>query len=132
MSGALKPELNSEHPSVAYQCGRLIAVLARLQETALPGVKAGVVQRSYAAASTTPALILGRLLRTAQFHKDKIAADRPGLAAWYDRQLGEIATHIRYQLPAALTLEEQSLFAIGYYQQLAHRVDKKDEGEIND
>jgi len=132
MLDVVRPALNPDHPSTAYQCGRLMAVLARLQETALPGVKSGIVQRSYAAMSTTPALMIGRLIRTAQFHKDKLASDRPGLAAWYDRQLSEITTHIRDQPPSALTLEEQSLFAIGYYQQLAHRTEKKDEGVTND
>jgi CRISPR-associated protein Csd1 len=132
VSETLQPELNPDHPSIAYQCGRLMAVLSRLQESALPNVKSGIVQRSYAAASTTPALILGRLIRTAQFHKDKVASDRPGLAAWFDRQISEIMTHIHHQPPAALSLEEQSLFAIGYYQQLAYRSEKKEEGPSND
>ncbi|MDD2629628.1 MAG: type I-C CRISPR-associated protein Cas8c/Csd1 [Limnochordia bacterium] len=35
---------------------------------------AGVVQRYYASASSTPALVLGRLTRTSQYHLDKLDA----------------------------------------------------------
>ena len=83
MDEQLKPERNSglEHP--AYQCGRLMAVLGKLQTAALGDVGAGVVQRYYAADSTTPALVFGRLVRGAQFHLNKIAGERRGLSVWY-------------------------------------------------
>lgn len=118
----LTPYLNKEHPSPAYQCGRLMAILARLQQAALGDVGAGVVQRYYAAASTTPALVLGRLVRGAQFHLGKLD---PGLAYWYERQLGEVVGRVGSAVPKTLTLEEQSLFALGYYQQLAEMRVKK-------
>jgi CRISPR-associated protein Csd1 len=115
----MQPYLNPQHPSPAYHCGRLLAVLASLQRAALPNVEAGVVQRFYAAASATPALVLGRILRTAQFHLDKVRADSPGLAAWYEGKIAEIMGALKDNIPATLSLEEQSLFALGYYQQLA-------------
>jgi CRISPR-associated protein Csd1 len=119
MDEQLKPERNSglEHP--AYQCGRLMAVLGKLQTSALGDVGAGVVQRYYASASTTPALVFGRLVRGAQFHLNKIAGDRRGLAVWYERQIGEICQQIGKSMPPTLSLEDQSLFALGYYQELA-------------
>lgn len=113
---AMQPILNEEHPAAAYQCGRLMAVLAALQYRALGDVGAGVVQRYYAAASTTPALVLGRLTRTAQFHLNKLD---PGLARWFENRLAGIWSRIRNGVPPTLTLEEQSLFALGYYQQIA-------------
>lgn len=109
--------LNPEHPSKAYQCGRLMAVLARLQRSALGDVGAGVVQRYYAAASATPDLVLGRLVRTAQFHLNKL--DK-GLAYWFEDQIAGICAQLQDAFPATLGLQEQSLFALGYYQQLAH------------
>jgi CRISPR-associated protein Csd1 len=112
----MKPYLNEEHPSPAYQCGRLMAVLAGLQQAALGDVGAGVVQRFFAAASVTPALVLGRLLCTGQFHLDKL---KPGLAYWYNQKIGSIAAQLKDNFPVTLTLEEQSLFALGYYQQWA-------------
>jgi len=118
----LTPYLNEKHPSPAYQCGRLMALLAGLQRAALGDVGAGVVQRYYAAAGTTPALVFGRLTRLSQFHLSKLD---PGLAYWYESKIAGIWGHLRDALPATLSLEEQSLFALGYYQQLAEMRTKK-------
>jgi CRISPR-associated protein Csd1 len=124
MKSDLKPYLNEAHPHPAYQCGRLMAVMAGLQRAALGDVGAGIVQRYYAAASSTPALVLGRLSRTSQFHINKLEG---GLAYWYESKLAEIWGKIKDSIPATLTLEEQSLFALGYYQQLADLRTRKTE-----
>jgi len=131
MADTLTAYLNPAHPHPAYHCGRWMAVLAALQRAALPNVGAGIVQRYYAAASTTPALVLGRLVRTSQFHLDKLDG---GLAHWYETKLSEISSRVGDRIPATLTLEEQSLFALGYYQQIAglrtkKRIDENEEGE---
>lgn len=113
----LTPKLNEAFPNVAYQCGRLMAVLAELQRAALGrDVGAGVVQRYYAAASTTPALVLGRLTSNSQHHLAKL---EPGLAHWFEAKIAEIWSRMIEPPPKTLTLEEQSLFALGYYHQLA-------------
>ncbi len=112
----MQPYLNPEHPHPAYHCGRLLAVLARLQRAALGDVSAGVVQRYYTAASQTPGLIFGRLAANAKNHLGKLEG---GLAFWYEDQIAEIMGRIKETVPRTLTLEEQSLFALGYYQQLA-------------
>jgi CRISPR-associated protein Csd1 len=119
MEEQLKPERNAGLENPSYQCGRLMAVLGKLQMSALGDVGAGVVQRYYAAASTTPGLVFGRLIRGAQFHLNKIAGERHGLAVWYERQMSEICGRIGTSMPATLSLEDQSLFALGYYQELA-------------
>jgi len=108
--------LNPEHPNSAYHCGRLLAVFARLQRAALGDVGAGVVQRYYTAASQTPGLVLGRLAANAKNHLSKLEG---GLAWWYENQIADVMSRIRDQIPGTLTLENQSLFALGYYQQLA-------------
>lgn len=118
----MTPCLNEQHPSAAYHCGRLMAVMAALQRAALGDVGAGVVQRYYAAASATPALVIGRLVRTSQFHLNKLEG---GLAHWYENKLAGISCNIGDNIPPTLTLEEQSLFALGYYQQLADLRTKK-------
>lgn len=128
----MEPHLNPKHPSPAYHCGRLMAVLASLQRAALGDVGGGVVQRFYAAASATPALVLGRILRTAQFHIDKVRGDSPALASWYETRIAEVMSAIGDTMPRALALEEQSLFALGYYQQIAHdRAGKSSQKEEN-
>jgi CRISPR-associated protein Csd1 len=110
--------LNKEHPEPAYQCGRLLAMLADLQRTALGDVGAGVVQRYYVAASQTPGLTLGRLISNAKNHLNKLEG---GLAYWYEGQIAEIMSQIEDRIPGTLDLEGQSLFALGYYQQIAAR-----------
>lgn len=112
----MTPALNENHPHPAYHCGRLMAVLAELQRAALGDVGAGVIQRYYAAASTTPALVLGRLLRTSQFHVNKL---EPGLAHWFEQRKADILGRIVDTIPSNLSLDEQSLFALGYYHQMA-------------
>ena len=108
--------LNKEHPEPAYQCGRLLAVLAGLQRAALGDVGAGVVQRYYVAASQTPGLTLGRLVGNAKNHLNKLEG---GLTYWYEGQIAEIMSHIQDRIPTTLNLDQQSLFALGYYQQIA-------------
>lgn len=115
----LTPKLNKDFPSAAYQCGRLLAVLGQLQRAALGDVGAGVVQRYYTAASSTPALVLGRLTSNSQHHLGKLESSSPGLAHWYESRISEIWSRVTEPLPKTLTLEEQSLFALGYYQELA-------------
>lgn len=110
--------LNESHPHPAYHCGRLMAVLAYLQYRALGDVGAGVVQRYYAAASATPGLVLGRLLRLAQFHLNKLeAAERQS----FEYRIGQVMNQLRDGFPPPLSLEDQSLFALGYYHQKAYR-----------
>lgn len=113
-------ELNEYENDSAYLCGRVMAILAAIQRKALGDVGAGVVQRFYAAASATPALILGRLVRTAQVgHLPKIR--ERGLQIWFERQLAEVWARLTERPKSTLTLEEQTLFAMGYYQQIAKR-----------
>ncbi len=112
----MSAHLNKEHPEPAYQCGRLLAMLAGLQRSALGDVGAGVVQRYYVAASQTPGLTIGRLVANAKNHLNKLDG---GLAYWYEGQIAEIMSQIEDRIPATLNLERQGLFALGYYQQIA-------------
>jgi CRISPR-associated protein Csd1 len=113
--------------STAYLCGRIMAVLAAVQNEALGDVGAGIVQRYYAAASATPALVLGRLIRTAQIaHFPKIREERKGLRIYYEKQLADLWGQMTTPPPTALSLEEQTLFALGFYQQQAARYQKKE------
>lgn len=115
MTAAIYPN----HPSPAYHCGRLMYLLANVQDAQGSDINAGVVQRYYGAASSTPALVLGRLTRLSQHHLAKIARERPGLAHTLEQEIAGVWSQLGQQLPKTLSLEEQSLFALGYYQQLA-------------
>lgn len=129
MAENMKKFLNPDHPSPAYQCGRLMAYFASLQYRALGDVGAGVVQRYYASASTTPALVIGRLTTLAQFHLNKLKNKG---TYWYEQQIGEVFAKIGDNIPTTLSLEEQSLFALGYYQQMAEIRTKKDNQSMGD
>ena len=125
----MSASLNPNHPEPAYHCGRLMAVLARLQYAALEDVGAGVIQRYYTSASSTPALVFGRLTNMSQHHLSKL--DSKGLANWFEIKIAEIWGGIKDNVPKTLTLEQQSLFALGYYHQMADMRSKKDNNENN-
>jgi len=108
--------LNQESRDPAYLCGRLFAIFDRLQYLALGGVNAGVVERYYASASTTPALVMGRLFRNAQFH---LAKAEGGVAGNVSKDFESISCALGNQFPATLDLEGQGRFALGYYHQKA-------------
>lgn len=119
----MNAELNDYETDPGYLCGRILAVLAKIQLRAMPDVGVGVVQRYYSAASATPGLVLGRLVRTAQVaHLPKI--DSPRLRQWFENQLGEVWQKLECAPPRVLSLEQQTLFAMGYYHQNAKRADK--------
>jgi CRISPR-associated protein Csd1 len=127
------PSMNAEfdeavdHP--AYLSGRIMALLASIQEAALGKVGAGVVQRYYAAASATPALVLGRLVRTAQIaHLPKLEG---GLQHFFESQMTETWGRLKSAPPTTLSLEEQTLFAMGYYHQQAARYKSKSKSDAN-
>lgn len=125
----MQPYLNPDHPDPAYHCGRLLAVLAKLQQAALGDVGAGVVQRFYAATSTAPGLTFGRLVGNSRNHLGKLEG---GLSYRYEQQIAEVMRQLGDQFPRTLNLEGQGLFALGYYQQLAAlRTPKKDSNNSN-
>lgn len=124
----MKSHLNVDHPDPAYHCGRLLAVLAKLQQSALGDVGAGVVQRFYPSASTAPGLTFGRLVGNSRNHLNKLEG---GLSYWYEQQIAEVMGKLGDNIPRTLDLEEQGLFALGYYQQLADLRTSKKDGKDN-
>ncbi len=113
-------KLNPETPSAAYQTGRLMAVYASLQNAALGDVNAGIVERYYTSACTSPALVMGKLATLAQYHLSKLkGGDKSYLAPIYSKDLEEISCKIGKDMPKRFTLEQQAEFALGYYFQCA-------------
>lgn len=108
--------LDPDEMDPAYRLGRLFAVLETLQEEAVRP-KATIRDRYWGAASTTPSFVFPQLLSLATSHLNKLEGDSPGLARWYEKQLGEIAAGLPPSLPSTLSLVEQGRFAIGYWHQ---------------
>ena len=111
--------LEPGHPSTAYHCGRLLAVIEAVQRAALPSVNATVVDRYYGAASSAPASIFGRLIGGAQHHLAKLRRDRPRAHVKMQRSLEDVYAQIG-DFPPTLSLKDQALFSLGYYHQRAH------------
>lgn len=100
--------------NAAYHCGGLMAVYAAIQRTAMPGVNTGIVERYYASAIQMPALVIGQLSSRSNHHLEKIK--NGWLADQYREKLQEISVALGTSIPATLNLEQQSYFALGYYQ----------------
>lgn len=110
-------QLDEQSLDPGYRCGRLLAVLESAQYAAL-GITA-VTDRFYGAASSAPASVFGRLLRGAQPHLTKLERDRPGAYHALQQRLEQVMAGLT-NFPKTLDMEEQGLFALGYYHQRAH------------
>jgi CRISPR-associated protein Csd1 len=63
--------------------------------------------------------VFGRLVRGAQPHLSKLERDRPGVARALQLRMEDVMSGLP-SFPTTLTLEEQGLFALGFYHQRAH------------
>ncbi|HET7579525.1 MAG TPA: type I-C CRISPR-associated protein Cas8c/Csd1 [Bacillales bacterium] len=110
--------LDKELENDGYQCGRLFAVLEKIQEDANPGINTTMTDKFYGTASTTPGSVFGMLMRNAQSHLSKLRKDsqRRGWAVNHSKRLGEIAQRIE-KYPSVLKLKDQSMFSLGYLHQ---------------
>lgn len=111
--GEIPVSLDTQRTDPAYRLGRLFAVLEKTQEDAQPGINATIRDRFYSAASATPAVVFPRLLRTYQHHLAKLPV---GQKIVREKLVQEIMDGIG-GMPSQLRLQDQALFAIGYYQQ---------------
>lgn len=102
----------------AYLSGRLLAVLEAVQRAALPGAKATIVDRFFGSASTSPLAVFPRLIRGAQPHLAKLRRDKRGAYVRLQERLEEVQVGLS-NYPALLTLEQQGMFALGYYHERA-------------
>ncbi len=110
-------QLDPENMNPAYRCGRLLAVLEETQRQAIG--KATIVERFFGTASSAPASVFGRLLRGAQPHLSKLERDRPGAYRALQNRLEEVQGGLS-GFPRTLMLEDQAIFALGYYHQRAY------------
>ena len=128
--------LNRDDPDPAYRLGRLFAILEKTQRAAIDGVNATICDRFYGSASSTPQRVFAFLVKNSKNHLATLRKGRgakwvknPGATGgWLDRQIGEIYETFQGTIPASLTLEAQSRFAIGYYhEKYAKRDDAPDD-----
>ena len=119
--------LDSNRTDSAYVTGRLFALLEKIQsDSARAEVNATIKDRYFSAASATPAIVFPRLLRLSQHHLAKMETGR---RIFYEKLVGEVMAKLN-AFPHFLTLENQGLFAIGYFHQRQDLfTSKKKEGD---
>lgn len=110
---AMSTSLNPDHPSVAYQCGRLFAELAKIQSIAIPDVGSSIVDRYYNSVLNNPGAFLPVLRGKANFHLKKIRQDRPGLAFLLDSRVSAIVGKI-VEFPMGMSFDQKAEFLCGY------------------
>lgn len=114
--------LNQEETHPAYVYGRLLSVFEQIQYDALGDVNANVVDKFYATFSAAPGLVFSRLFSNAQNHLRKLKGERPAAAIGKEKLLSEVVSLLPSRPPVMrFSLQEQGLFAIGYYHQRAKR-----------
>ena len=120
----LKMSLDRENYGQAYLCGRLFAVLEKLQREALGNLNSTIKDKYFASAATKPAIIFPRLIILSQAHLKKVDE---GAKIFYDKIIGEITDNLEGEFPATLPLAEQGKLIIGYYQQKRELWGKKED-----
>lgn len=107
----------------AYVTGRLFALLEKIQEDSVEGnLNATIKDRYFSSASATPGVVFPRLIRLSQHHLAKLEG---GLKVHREKQLGEVMNKLSC-FPSHLNLEDQGLFAVGYFHQRQDFFTKKD------
>jgi len=115
--------LNRELADRGYRLGRLLAVLDRLQSSAIKA-NTTLVERYYGAASTRPGTVFPSLLKLAQHHAAKAQS-----GGYFHAQLGEVLDGVA-SFPPTLSADEQGMFALGYYHQRQEYFRRKDSAPI--
>ncbi len=126
--------LERDRGDPAYVCGRLLAILSRIQAKATSNrgddeekerkLCANVVSRYYGAASSRPATGLYLPLRMHVHHLSKLDRDDPAEATLRRKDLQE-TMHWVSNLPRTLSPAQQCVFAIGFEHQMAEFFRKK-------
>lgn len=105
--------LDKENHNQGYLCGRLFAVLDKIQEDA-NGIHT-IRERYMNSASATPAMVFATILNLSVHHLEKLSA---GGQIKYEKLKQEIISKLNADgFPAHLNLQDQGRFFVGYYHQ---------------
>ena len=106
----MKNELDEKNGSKAYLCGRLFALICKLQFKAQGAVNNSIKDRFFASASNVPARVMGLLLtKYVPIYEKKTKGA-------YHNTITEIAAQIEH-FPSKFSITERGEFALGYYYQ---------------
>ena len=123
----IKMALDKENYGQAYLCGRLFAVLEKLQQDASGNSLNRTIKDAYfASASSKPAMVFPKLIKLAQNHLNKVKSP-----VFYNKLIGEIINQLNGEFPDTLMLVDQGKFIIGYYQQYQSFFEKNEASNKN-
>jgi len=118
--------LDKSRNDVPYNLGRLFALLEKVQEESSGGsLNSTIKDRYFSSVSSTPRSVFPLIIRLNQNHLKKLKSSNPGLAVYREKELGDIYDKLEV-FPATLKLEDQGVFAIGYYHQRQDLFTKKE------
>lgn len=107
--------LDKENTNQGYLCGRLFAVIDKLQNDA--NHIHSIRERYMNAASSTPATVFATILNLSAIHANNL--NNEGSRIFYDKLKQEIISKINADgFPSHLDLQDQGRFFVGYYQQM--------------
>ena len=119
--------LNPENTNPAYLCGRLFAVLEKIQlEATDVKLNCTIKDAYFSSASSRPALIMPRLIDLSNYHLRKL---KEGRAIYFSKLINEIMGKIKDSLPTNLSLIDKGNFQVGYFHQNSYFFTKKDKNE---
>ncbi len=105
--------LDKENQNPGYLCGRLFAVLDKIQEDA-NGIHS-IRERYMNSASATPSTVFATILNLSTHHLEKLT---PGRQVFYEKLKQEIISKLDANgFPAHCDLQDQGRFFVGYYHQ---------------
>ena len=112
----IKKDMDKQNTNQGYLCGRLFAVLEKIQETSNRENDYFTNLRSkyMNTASTSPSIVFPTLLNLSIHHSDKI--DNKGEVIKFEKLKQEIISKLD-EFPKQLSLHEQGKFFVGYYHQ---------------
>ncbi len=115
--------LDKRNTNQGYLCGRLFAVLDRIQEDA-NGISS-IRERYMNAASSTPSSVFATILNLSSHHLENLSNE--GKKVFYEKLKQEIIDKISSDgFPAHLDLQDQGRFFVGYYHQRQDFFNKKE------
>jgi CRISPR-associated protein Csd1 len=134
----IQPTLTADTEDAAYNCGRLLAILADTQAKALNAdskksedwktANATIMDRYFGTASVSPSSVLPLLIRLNRHHLNKIRKSERfgGHEGFIQEQIESVLVLFKPAspglpptFPRTLDLQAQGRFALGFYQQHA-------------
>lgn len=124
----IKVMLDKNNTNPGYLCGRLFAVLDKIQEDA--NNQHTIRERYMNSASATPSAVFATILNLSSHHSEKL---NEGRNVFFEKLKQEIIDKLDANgFPAHLDLQDQGRFFVGYYHQRQAFFTKNEKEENND